>query len=112
MVHVDYYYKKQRPTIKVSHFDENDNYDLTQIKKNSEICINRIIFEMNKIKYNLSILTKQNLDYNSDLVNINEKPPLPENMIANNKDFEEVEEFTGFEIDKINVYVEGVRVID
>ena len=76
--------------------DENDNYDLTQIKKNSEICINRIIFEMNKIKYNLSILTKQNLDYNSDLVNIDEKPPLPENMIANNKDFEEVEEFTGF----------------
>lgn len=51
---------------------------------------------MNKIKYNLSILTKQNLDYNSDLVNIDEKPPLPENMIANNKDFEEVDEFTGF----------------
>lgn len=33
-----------------------------------------------------------------------------ENLIANVK--YKVEEFTGMEVDKINIYVEGVRVID
>ena len=37
-------------------------------------------------------------------------PAVADNLLNNVK--YKVEEFTGMEIDKINIYVEGVRVID
>ena len=37
-------------------------------------------------------------------------PTVAENLISNVR--YRVEEFTGLEIDKINIYVEGVKVID
>ena len=76
--------------------DKNDNYDLSEIKKNSEICITRINYEINKIKYNISILTEHKLKYDLNLIQSDEKPPLPENMKETNKDYEDIEEFTGF----------------
>ena len=58
------------------------------------MCITRINYEINKIKCIISILTEHKLNYNSNLIENDEKPPLPENMKKNNKDYEDIEEFT------------------
>ena len=74
--------------------EKNEIYDLTEIKKNGEICIKRVNFEVNKTDKNISIMVQKNLDYN--YLENEEKPPLPEMMEKNNNESEEIEEFTGF----------------
>ena len=69
-------------------------YDLTEIKKNGEICKKRINYEINKVKKNISSMIEKNLDFeeNQD----KKKPDLPDNMRAYNEENTEIEEFTGF----------------
>ena len=60
---------------------KDEKYDLTQIKNNSEICIEKINYELNKV---LGI--KNNI----------KEPQLPEEMKATNKIYKNIEEFAGF----------------
>ena len=69
-------------------------YDLTEIKKNGEICIKRINYEINRMKKNISKMFGKKMDYENN--DKNEKPDLPENMMEFNEKSEETEEFTGF----------------
>ena len=73
---------------------ENKIYDLTEIKKNGEICLKRINYEINRMKKNISTMFGKKIDYETN--DKNEKPDLPENMREINENAEETEEFTGF----------------
>jgi hypothetical protein len=73
---------------------ENKIYDLTEIKKNGEICIKRVNYEINRMKKNISTMFGKKIDYETN--DKNEKPDLPENMREINENAEETEEFTGF----------------
>ena len=86
---------------------KENKYDLTEIKKNAEICIKRINFEINKIKETISLISNKNFDENEDskkendknLENVeknNEIPQLPEKMMKHYKGNSGIEEFTGF----------------
>ena len=76
--------------------EKNGMYDLTEIKKNGEICIKRINYEVNQIKHNLSKIIGKKLDYEDVEKKYENKPALPEGMQKNDKETEEIEEFTGF----------------
>ena len=60
--------------------DKNNNFDLSEIQKNAEICIKRINYELGNIK-----------DMNLDSI-----PELPENMKKAYKEYESIKEFKGF----------------
>ena len=76
--------------------DKNNNYDLTEIKKNADICIKRIKYEINIIKQNMSIMMDKKLDINLDELNKDEQPSLPENMETKYNNNDKIKEFTGF----------------
>ena len=104
---------------------KDNKYDLTEIKKNAEMCIKRINYEVNKIKDNLLLISNKNLDADDDInddikVKENQKyiddndeiPDLPEKMKY--KENEDVEQFTGFnpkhlpdEIEKVVYSIRG-----
>ena len=73
---------------------EDKDFDLSEIKKNAEICIKRINFEIKKLKKNISEITHINLNSNENQDDI--IPDLPENIKLNNESKDEIEEFTGF----------------
>lgn len=74
--------------------EKEQPFDLTEIKKNAEICIERINYEINKMKKNISSITEKELDY--EKYDGKKKPDLPKNMKENSQNLEEMEEFTGF----------------
>jgi uncharacterized alkaline shock family protein YloU len=62
--------------------------------------INVVINEENKLEIDFHVIVSYGVSIST----------VAENLIENVK--YKVEEFTGFEISKINIFVEGVRVID
>ena len=76
--------------------EKDENFDLVEIKKNAEICSQRVIYEVNKIELNINKILKQEFDYELNEYQNEEKPPLPENMEKNYKEYDDIEEFTGF----------------
>ena len=86
---------------------KENKYDLTEIKKNAEICIKRINFEINRIKFTISSLIKKNVNedcedtgYSNDKNDYCKEPPeLPEQMkeiYEKNEKNDDTEEFIGF----------------
>ena len=82
---------------------KENKYDLTEIKKNAEICIKRVTFEVEHIKANYYNMTNQKFE-SDDEENENEIknkildfPELPEKMEDKYKDNEEITKFMGFE---------------
>ena len=103
---------------------KDNKYDLTEIKKNADMCIKRVNYEIKRIKIKIFSETNKKLDDEED----NEKeeenpfkiPPLPEKMEKKYKENEELDEFTGFiasdlpdKIEKVeyNTYKSGKRII-
>ena len=98
-------------------------FDLNDIKKNAELCIKRIEFEVNTIKKYLSKMTNKDLEEEEDdksndnqkkgekeeqKENINEVPELPPNMAKNYAGNQNVEKFTGFAPDHIQDSIQKV----
>jgi hypothetical protein len=99
---------------------KEEKYNLSEIKKNAEICIKRIEFEVNTVKKNLAKLTGKNLEEEDDSINndsskkeedkkdSNEIPELPSNMMENYVANDDIQEFTGFIPDHIPDSIEKV----
>ena len=102
---------------------KEEKYNLSEIKKNAEICIKRIEFEVNTVKKNLEKLTNKNLEEEDDNINndsskkeekeedkkdSNEIPELPSNMMENYVANDDIQEFTGFIPDHIPDSIEKV----
>ena len=49
---------------------KENKYDLTEIKKNAEICIKRINFEINRIKFTISSLIKKKIKMKKQILQI------------------------------------------
>ena len=86
---------------------KENKYDLDEIKKNADICIKRVNFEINRIENNFNLKTKQKLDdedYDENNIQekeeankiINEIPELPEKMLIKYKENKKIEKFSGF----------------
>ena len=69
-------------------------------KDNVSHGVNVVVDENNKLKIDLHIIVAYGVNINS----------VCENLIGNVK--YRVEEFTGMDVEKISVFVEGVRVVD
>ena len=76
--------------------EKEETFDLIEIIKNGEICSKRVNYEVNMVKSNINKILKQDLDYDLNEYQNEEKPPLPENMAQNYKEYDDIEEFTGF----------------
>ena len=76
--------------------EKEETFDLIEIIKNGEICSKRVNYEVNMVKSNINKILKQDLDYDLNEYQNEEKPPLPENMEKNYKEYDDIEEFTGF----------------
>ena len=76
--------------------EKEEKFDLSEIIKNAEICSKRVNYEVNIIESNINKILKQDLDYDLNEYQNEEKPPLPENMEKNYKEYDDIEEFTGF----------------
>ena len=73
---------------------QDKDYDLSEIKKNGDICIKKINYEIYKIKKNISQMA--DIDLNLDENQNDTNHDLPENMKLNNENIDEIAEFTGF----------------
>ena len=90
---------------------KDNKYDLTEITKNAEICIKRINFEIKRIYNSMSMISNKKLEESDEEENVNNKekienannidenenpPDLPEKMMKQFKNNNDIEEFTGF----------------
>ena len=86
--------------------EKDENFDLIEIKKNAEKCINRINYEVEKIWKHLEIISEKSKYINDDSDDDSredekeqkdeKKPELPEAMEKNYKEHDCICEFTGF----------------
>ena len=86
--------------------EKDESFDLIEIKKNAEKCINRINYEVEKIWKHLEIISEKSKYINDDSDDDSredekeqkdeKKPELPEAMEKNYKEHDCICEFTGF----------------